>query len=319
MKSGQPRATVIIPTFGEARFAEWALKSVQRQTVRELEICVICDGSPAPMVEFLRGFATQDPRVKLFTYPKSPRNGEPYRDEVIRQTSGAIICYCAHDDLWLPDHVESLERTLSKHHFTNSTHASIDTSEESERTGDPFWVVHSGDLQDPASLARLRADDNFFGLTFGGHTREAYLQLAEGWVTTPIATLPTDLYMWKKFVQTFPQDLATTHKVTALGFPFPPRREWTENQRYQELEGFYQRIRDAAYVEELRDAAAAHLYRKQVELAESLARERDDLATRYAALALKQHSLKYLLRRLGGEVRGRVRGRPGRKATNSAK
>ena len=47
------RATVIIPTFGNAKFARWAIKSVQNQTVKDIEICIICDGSPDNMVLFL--------------------------------------------------------------------------------------------------------------------------------------------------------------------------------------------------------------------------------------------------------------------------
>ena len=48
------RATVIIPTFGQAEFAVWPIKSVQAQTVRDIEICIICDGSPENMVDFMR-------------------------------------------------------------------------------------------------------------------------------------------------------------------------------------------------------------------------------------------------------------------------
>jgi|SRR5271157_1749191 len=104
------RATVIIPTFGNAKFARWAVKSVQRQTVTDIEICIICDGSPENMVSFLNNMRKEDPRIKVFVFPKSPRTGEPYRDIVIKQTTGKIICYCSHDDLWLPDHVRTMEK-----------------------------------------------------------------------------------------------------------------------------------------------------------------------------------------------------------------
>jgi glycosyltransferase involved in cell wall biosynthesis len=73
-------ATVIIPTFGNATFAGWAIKSVQNQTVKNIEICIICDGSPENMVSFFRNIEKEDSRVKVFVFPKSPRTGEPYRD-----------------------------------------------------------------------------------------------------------------------------------------------------------------------------------------------------------------------------------------------
>ncbi|MEI6100291.1 MAG: glycosyltransferase family A protein [Eubacteriales bacterium] len=58
------RATVLIPTYGEAHFAKWAIKSVQQQTVQELEICIICDGSPQHMVEFFNEIAEMDSRIR---------------------------------------------------------------------------------------------------------------------------------------------------------------------------------------------------------------------------------------------------------------
>ena len=63
------RATVIIPTFGQAKFSAWPIKSVQAQTVKEIEICIICDGSAENMVEFFNALAKEDPRIKVFSFP----------------------------------------------------------------------------------------------------------------------------------------------------------------------------------------------------------------------------------------------------------
>lgn len=105
------RATVIIPTFGNAKFARWAIKSVQNQTVKDIEICIICDGSPEHMVSFFQRYGEMIPGLK-FCFSKITKDREPYRDIVIKQTTGKIICYCSHDDLWLPDHIKEVEKTL---------------------------------------------------------------------------------------------------------------------------------------------------------------------------------------------------------------
>jgi glycosyltransferase involved in cell wall biosynthesis len=57
------RATVIIPTFGNARFARWAVKSVQNQNVNDIEICIICDGSPDAMVAVFEVMVRDDTRL----------------------------------------------------------------------------------------------------------------------------------------------------------------------------------------------------------------------------------------------------------------
>ena len=72
------RATVIMPTFGQAEFAVWPIKSVQAQTVRDIEICILCDGSSENMVGFFNAFAKEDPRIRVFSFPKGPRNGEEH-------------------------------------------------------------------------------------------------------------------------------------------------------------------------------------------------------------------------------------------------
>ena len=113
------RATVIIPTFGNATFARWAIKSVQQQTVKDIEICIICDGSTEHMISFFKNMEEEDPRLKVFVFPKSPRAGEPYRDIVIKQTTGRNICYCSHDDLWLPYHIQEIEQSLNICCFTH--------------------------------------------------------------------------------------------------------------------------------------------------------------------------------------------------------
>ena len=244
------RATVIIPTFGNAKFARWAIKSVQNQTVKDIEICIICDGSPDNMVSFFRSMEQEDPRIKVFTYPKSPRNGEPYRDIVIRQTTGQIICYCSHDDLWLPNHVQVMEEALRKCCFTHSLHAVVNLPEaikdENTLLGDFCWININRKI-----IKSMLGGKNFFGLTYGAHTRKSYNELQEGWVTTPLKHLYTDLYMWCKFLAAFGKRCKTTVKVTALNFPHIYRKDRSEQQRDEELRLYFKKIHDPVFLRQI--------------------------------------------------------------------
>ena len=115
-------ATVIIPTYGQAPFLRQALASAQNQTVSDLEICVICDGSPPEMVDQIKEFARGDERVKVFTFAKSPRTGEPHRHAVLGRTSAPVVCYLCHDDLWFPHHVAAIIRSLERFDFVHTLH-----------------------------------------------------------------------------------------------------------------------------------------------------------------------------------------------------
>jgi hypothetical protein len=73
------------------------------------------------------------------------------------------------------------------------------------------------------------------GLAFAAHRLDAYRRLPEGWSTTPDG-LPTDQFMWHKFVS---QPWCRTKYLpfpTALHFSAPLRRDWTAEQRRAELD-----------------------------------------------------------------------------------
>ncbi len=243
----QARATVIIPTYGSASFARRAIQSVQRQTVKEIEICIICDGSPEPMVSFFNAMKKQDPRIRVYTYPKSPRTGEPYRDIVIRETTGNIICYCSHDDLWLPFHIECVEKTLQKCAFTHSIHAYVNLPEIIQDSKILLGGVHWMDIRNPTIIQNMLGGLNYFGLTYGAHRRDSYNALKEGWTTTP-AGITTDLYMWCKFLSAFEGQCRTTRKITALNFQKAPRADWSEQARDEELRDYVEKIQDPAFL-----------------------------------------------------------------------
>ncbi len=242
------RATVIIPTFGNAVFARWAIKSVQQQTVREIEVCIICDGSPENMVSFFKDMQQEDPRIKVFEFPKSPRTGEPYRDIVIKQTTGEIICYCCHDDLWLPFHVEEMETALARCCFAHSAHATVKAIQDVEDEGDFLSWLYRISLKDKYIVNRMHQGYNFFGLTFGAHTRTSYNELEEGWVTTPKKNMPTDLYMWLKFLSAYQSRCHSIMKITALHFMKCDRKDWSEQDRADELKRYFERMQDSAFL-----------------------------------------------------------------------
>jgi glycosyltransferase involved in cell wall biosynthesis len=247
----QARATVIIPTYGNALFARWAIKSIQHQTVKNIEICIICDGSPENMVSLFENMQKEDTRIKVYKYPKSPRTGELYRDTVIGETTGKIICYCSHDDLWLPHHIEAVEKTLRKYWFTHSLHAIVNLPENIKDQETIFGAVHWINLKDRTIIEKMHGGQNFFGLTYGAHRRKCYYELKEGWVTTPRKDIPTDLYMWCKFLSAFEKHCGTTMKVTALNFQKVLRKDWSEQQRDDELKAYFERIQDPAFLRKI--------------------------------------------------------------------
>lgn len=260
------RATVIIPTFGDAVFARWAIKSVQQQTVKDIEICIICDGSPANMVSLFKEMGQEDARLKVFEFPKATRTGEPYRDIVIKQTTGEIICYCCHDDLWLPFHVAQMETALARCCFTHSIHAVVKVPQDITDEDDFLFYLYLVSLRDKQIVGKMRRGRNFFGLTFAAHTRESYNKLDEGWVTTPKEEVYTDLYMWRKFLSAYQDRCDTVGKITALEFGKYARRDCSEQERADELKRYFERTQDSVFLTQIEKSYEKYRLREQLML-----------------------------------------------------
>src|SRR5690606_21591314 len=109
-----PKFSIIIPTFDHGKLISFAVDSVLRQTETDWELFVIGDGSPQVTTQVLAKYQKKDSRIHFIPKTKGPRNGEIYRDEVIRKARGKYIVYLSDDDLFFPDHLAILEEQFKK-------------------------------------------------------------------------------------------------------------------------------------------------------------------------------------------------------------
>jgi len=222
-----PVATVLIPTHDHGALLGPALRSVQEQTVADLEIFVVGDGVPDVTRTLVAERVREDPRIRFFDNPKGARRGELLRHAALAEARGEIVCYQADDDLWLPGHVEELRRALVHADFANTIALQVQPG------GWVFpWLAA---LEAPVFRATEEGGKNFLPLSVVGHTLAAYRALPEGWRTTPDGIF-TDLWMWQQFLANPELRLASSSCPTLLHFATPDRADWTPEQRLAELE-----------------------------------------------------------------------------------
>jgi glycosyltransferase involved in cell wall biosynthesis len=89
--------SVIIPTYNRSDLLVEAVRSVQRQTVQEIEIIVVDDGSTKPVANRLQGFKGA---VRVLRQENSGLNAA--RNAGLRAARGDFIALLDDDDLWLP-------------------------------------------------------------------------------------------------------------------------------------------------------------------------------------------------------------------------
>lgn len=222
-----PAATVILPTHDHGATLLYSIRSVQQQTVDDLEIFVIGDGVPDVTRDLVADLASGDSRIRFFDNPKGPRNGEIHRHAALQEARGEIVCYQADDDLWCPQQVEELRGLLADADFAHTV--ALDVAPDASVF---LWlaVLGSGVFR-----AHMHRGANFLPLSVVGHTLAIYRALPYGWRTTPSST-PTDLYMWQQFLELPGIRLAGSSRPAVFHFAAPARRGWTPAERVAELE-----------------------------------------------------------------------------------
>jgi glycosyltransferase involved in cell wall biosynthesis len=97
--------SVIIPVYNCQDYIAEAIRSIANQTVRDVEIVVVDDGSTDSTLAVARREAAQDSRVVVITQPNSGMPGAA-RNAGIRACRGDFIAFLDADDIYEPDKIE---------------------------------------------------------------------------------------------------------------------------------------------------------------------------------------------------------------------
>jgi glycosyltransferase involved in cell wall biosynthesis len=264
-------ATVLVPSFDHGPLVRLALESALGQTVDEIEVFLVGDDVPEVTREIAAEISARDPRLRFFDNPKGPRNGEIYRHAALAEARGRTVLYLADDDLWLPDHVETMLAALADGDFALAVTLEVGPEGKLSPRGSDF-----GRPEVRQAFLRGGAPITLSGM---GHTVSAYRRLPRGWSTTPDG-IATDRYLWELFVSDPSLRGAGTSTVTALTFPSSLRGHMSRSERLAETSGWWERVCDPEGRAELHRAAFSASY----ERAGSLAVKLEKLRSRHEKL-----------------------------------
>lgn len=174
-----PRVSVIMPTLDNMDTLPAALASIQKQSLKQIEIIIVNDGSSDGSEIWLREQARRDRRIRILETRKLGPSGA--RNEAISIASAPIVAFLDADDIWLAGklrfQVEYMERQpgigLT---FTDYRH--VGSQGEDRGTCFEYWV----------SKFRNQPPAHFFEV----HEAEALL-LQNNLVGTSTVAVRTDL------------------------------------------------------------------------------------------------------------------------------
>lgn len=110
--------TVIIPSFNCEHYIAETINSVLNQTVKDVEIIVVDDGSTDATREIVSSFG---PPVRLIAQANAGRCAA--RNHGILEARGKYICLLDHDDYWFPDKLEQQLAQFRQHPETGAVYS----------------------------------------------------------------------------------------------------------------------------------------------------------------------------------------------------
>lgn len=64
-----PKVSVIIPVYNSEKFIKRSVNQAQRQSLKEIEIILVNDGSPDNSIKIMQKLALEDKRIKIIDQP----------------------------------------------------------------------------------------------------------------------------------------------------------------------------------------------------------------------------------------------------------
>lgn len=131
--------SVIVPTHNRRKMLSLAIRSILNQTYKNIEVLVVNDAGEdvADVVEYFH-----DPRVKYFSHRENKGLGAA-RNTGIQNAQGKYVAYLDDDDLFYPEHVETLVNFLEKSDYKV---AYSDAYRAKQRKENGEYVTYDRDL-----------------------------------------------------------------------------------------------------------------------------------------------------------------------------
>ncbi|MBP3655899.1 MAG: glycosyltransferase [Clostridia bacterium] len=159
------KVSVIMPIYNVAPYLRECLDSVCKQTLREIQIICVDDGSSDGSLEILREYEAADPRV-LVLAQKNSGAGQA-RNYGLQHVQGEYISLLDGDDFFEPDMLEKAYAHARRHSAQVTVFKSKRFYEESGEYRNSDWAVREKDLPQKACFAANEVKEDIFGAIQG--------------------------------------------------------------------------------------------------------------------------------------------------------
>jgi GT2 family glycosyltransferase/CDP-glycerol glycerophosphotransferase (TagB/SpsB family) len=148
-----PRVSVVMPAYNAQEFIAEAVESVLSQTMPDLELVVLDDGSTDATLSVLSRY-TADPRVRVLSQGNLGRNGRidlPF-NRLVREARGEFVAWMGGDDACLPDRLEVQLAAFDEDPGLDVCHGATESIDDRGNTLGTVWRLRRP--YDELSMAR---------------------------------------------------------------------------------------------------------------------------------------------------------------------
>jgi len=141
-----PKVSVIIPVYNTDTYLEAAFSSIQNQTLRDIEIIVVNDGSTDRSEEIIESIALRDNRVKCFSQTNSGQSVA--RNTGLDNATGDYVYFMDSDDLLEEDALEVCYVKCTSQNLDIVTFDSVIFSEDNKSDGWGYNYFRAGKIEE---------------------------------------------------------------------------------------------------------------------------------------------------------------------------
>lgn len=131
------KVSVIVAVYNTGRFLRQCMDSIVGQTLRDIEIICVNDGSTDESLSILNEYAENDSRVRVYTKENEGLGGAAARNYGLERARGEYISILDSDDFFEPD---MLEKAVKRADATDADIVVFGGYEYDERNGNTYTV-----------------------------------------------------------------------------------------------------------------------------------------------------------------------------------
>ena len=150
----QPKVSVIIPVYNKEEYIRECLDSILGQSLKEIEVVLVDDGSTDLSQKVIDEYATKDPRI--ISLQQENQGSGPARNNGIRHANGEFVIFMDPDDYY-PDKdvLEKLYRNAVEH-GVKICGGSLSCLKEGKLVTKFYWDMAYGNTFDEAGIIEYK-------------------------------------------------------------------------------------------------------------------------------------------------------------------